>query len=454
MPGGLVPIVTALLEQIGGHWIYAAPGQSDSERITGLSSSGQTVTWQTLPIRQELMDSQHELISIRTLLWTFHYLHDTATAPIFDGNVASGWRSYDKVNRDFAAALAAAHYNSHGDVVLVHDFHLMLVPGYLAHIRPERESRLGYFHHVPWCEPDYFGILPEWMASQILQSLLCCDFVGFHCDRWGDAFLACCDRFIPDVHVEDRVAFYRGHETVVVTSPGPIDAAELDRLSEQSSTERWRDALRSHANGRRILARVDRLDLWKNLIRGFLAYEAVLQRRPQLAQEMWFCAVVTPARLQTDRHRQYQAICHEVVQKINDRHAGAHPAVSLLYPEVQGSDRTRAVAALSLATVTLVNPTYDGLNLVAKEAAVLNPDAHLLLSTNAGAYPSMASIVVPIQPFDVLSTADALDDAINDEPGRVNKASTGETALRAETPADWLHGILLGPGSGVRGHGG
>jgi trehalose 6-phosphate synthase len=217
----------------------------------------------------------------------------------------------------------------------------------------------------------------------------------------------------------------------------------LDELAWQPPTEQWRETLTRRAGGRQIITRVDRLDLWKNVVRGFAAYEALLERSPRHADNLWFCAIVTPPRLQTDRHKRYQAMCEDAAQRINDRFPAGREAVSLIYPDDATSQRHRAVAALTLASATLVNPTYDGLNMVAKEAVVVNPRAPLLLSTNAGAFPQLAPLAIPIQPFDVASTADALEEAVDDRHGPAAPAADAcVRAVRAENPMEWLQAIL------------
>jgi trehalose 6-phosphate synthase len=441
-PGGLAPILSALLSETGGHWIYIAPPDSSPGLVSGSSQAGQRVSWQPLAIDPAVLDAQREAISIRTLLWTFHYLYDTSVEPSFGPGLATAWDAYRQVNQAFADALVAAYTDGDYDVVLVHDFHLMLAPSLFAAARPGRASRLAYFHHVPWCQPDYFGTLPEWMCRHILESLLSCDYVGFHCDRWGEAFLACCDRFLPGAQVTGRSASYKGHTTLVTTAPGPIDAAVLDELSQHPETERWRDVLRTRAGGRRIVGRVDRLDLWKNLVRGFAAFDDLLRRRPGIADDLWFCAIVTPPRLQTDRHRRYQELCNEAARRVNERHGGVQDVISMLYPRGTGSDRSRAVAVLSLAEAALVNPTFDGLNMVAKEAVVVNPGGQLLLSTNAGAYPQLSGLAVPLQPFDVVSTTDALEQVLDLGPRPTGDPAV--TAVRNESATSWLDAILGG----------
>jgi trehalose 6-phosphate synthase len=445
-PGGLVPILTALFEEMGGHWVFTASTGLPQRPIQGLSASGENVSWQPLPIDERVMGRQRESISIGTLLWLFHYLFDTSTAPSFDEGIQLAWQDYAEVNRQFADAVAAAHENDADEVVLVNDFHLMLVPSFVAAKVPKRVSRLAYFHHVPWCEPEYFGILPEWMRTDILESLLTCDVVGFHSKRWGEAFLGCCARFLPGLEVSGQTVIYRGHETLATAAPGPIDADVLEQLSDQPATERWREMLNRRAGGRRIITRVDRLDLWKNLERGFLAYEALLRRRPQLASELWFCAIVTLPRLQTEWHKRYQARCEQVVARINDGFLASGETASILYPDAAGSSRDRAVAALSLGAAVLVNPTFDGLNMVAKEAVVVNRQAPLLLSTNAGAFPQLASIAMPIQPFDIVSTADAIGAAMDGDRRSEDDIAACAAALHEESAAAWLMGVLGGPG--------
>ncbi|WP_169739850.1 trehalose-6-phosphate synthase [Actinospica robiniae] len=443
-PGGLVPILTALLSEVGGRWIFSAPGLSSGEapERPDRTAYERDVRWQPLALDQALIDEQRESITIRTLLWTFHYLHDTATAPLFSADVLRGWGAYEEVNRRFADAMAEALQGGADEVALVHDFHLMLVPGLLAaRTRTRgRAGRLAYFHHIPWCEPDYFGLLPDWMIARILESLLTCDFVGFHSGRWADAFAGCVERFLPDAVVDGRRIAYRGRETVVTVAPGPIDAAVLDELSRDPKTDWWRQSLTAQAGGRRLIVRVDRMDLWKNVARGFAAYRELITRRPAIAEDYWFCAIVSMPRLVTERHREYRALCEDLARSANDACGAGRDAVTLVYPDGSGSPRNRAAAALSLASAVFVNPTFDGLNMVAKEAVVLNPDAPLLLSVNAGVYPQLAGHAVPIQPFDVSSTADALESTLF--RSTLNGASEVAAAVRSETAATWLQAIL------------
>lgn len=437
-PGGLIPIMVALLDELSGDWVFTAPSGTPSE-----PDANGPVGLHPLVLDDRLADAHYGAVSIRTLLWLFHYAFDTTHEPSFGPEFRAAWEGYRAVNERFAAAMVRLRHNDPDEVVLVHDFHLMLVPGLLG-AAPARRGRLVYFHHVPWCGPDYFGVLPEWMRTAILTSLLAGDVVGFHSRRWAEAFLACCERFLPAAKVDTDRVEHEGHIARVAVSPGPIDASALGELVDSPGTAGWRERLATEAGGRRAIVRVDRLDLWKNVVRGFEAFELLLSRAPALADELWFGAVVTTPRRPTERSAQYQARCEAAAARINDRFGGRLAPVSLIYPEGGGNTRHRAVAALQSAAAVLVNPTFDGLNMVAKEAAVVAPDTPLLLSVNAGAYDQLRTGVTAIHPFDVEMTADALDAALDGAPPP--GARQCHASLLRESAATWLAGLLAPPG--------
>src|SRR5690606_3971332 len=91
-------------------------------------------------------------------------------------------------NTAFAEALASAA--AEGAVVLVQDYHLTLVPGMLRRLRPD--LRVGHFSHTPWAPPDYFRLLPDDMAAEVLRGILGADRAAFLTDRWAAAFTDCC----------------------------------------------------------------------------------------------------------------------------------------------------------------------------------------------------------------------------------------------------------------------
>jgi trehalose 6-phosphate synthase len=428
-PGGLVPLLATLLGRYGGDWVCTVPvdGAGGGVEVTELPGG---VTLHGLRVAKATVDRHYETIGVRLLLWLFHYLLDTARQPA--GGLAGAWAGYEAVNQAYADRLAALTTGSADEFVLVNDHHLFLVPGLLG-----RRPGLAFFQGLPWCEPDYFGVLPAFIRDRILTSLLCAGAVGFHCTRWARAFQGCCARFLPGCVVDGGGVTYQGHRTRVVVAPFPLDVAVLDRLRGEPATADWRDRLAPDAGGRRVIARADRIDLWKNLPRGFAAYRSVLAREPHLAGEWWFCAVATPPGRPTERTLALQRECEEAVATLNERFgAPGRPAVSLVYPEL-ATTRHCVVAALAGADLALVNPTFDGMNLVAKEALYLGERSRLLLSVNAGAYEQLADHVTPVHPFDVDGTAAALREAMAATAPPPGRAAV-RRLLRDQDATGWL----------------
>lgn len=441
-PGGLVPMLIALLTEHGGHWVFTTPPGSTPTGPVPLEGG---VWLHPVELDENSRRQHYDTVSIGLLLGMLHYLHDTSRQPVVDSDMVAAWAGYEEVNRVYAKHLGELAGNTDDELVLINDPHLMLVPEHYA-AQGERANRLAYFLGTPWCEPDYFSILPGWMRTRILASLLRCDVVGFHAGRWVDAFLACCKRYLPGVTVDGWTVGYQGRTTRMVAVPFPLDTDTVEQVLAEPATTRWQDTLAGLAGGRRILTRADRLDLWKNMTRGFLAYEAMLTRRPELADECWFASVATVPSRAAARHDAYREECEAIVRRINDRFGRpGREAVSLIQPGTGGDSRNCVIAALSMSDAALVNSTYDGLNLFAKEAAlVLGDSASLLLSENAGVYEQLGEFAVAIDPFDIDQTSAAMEAALDGRTTRTGGADARRALLRAESASQWLDAVFGG----------
>jgi trehalose 6-phosphate synthase len=437
--GGLVPHVLSMLESYGGDWFFSSPDPAAEAAAIG------DITLNPVYSEPEPAREHYETVSIEILSWLFHYLHDTAVSPAFDHRLRRAWDSYRKVNETFAARLAASSERASGEgVVMVNDYHQLLIPGALARAQVPDGTRVIYVHHVPWCEPAYFGILPSAIRMEILESLACCDAIVFHCRRWKEAFLACCERYLAG-RVSDDAIEHAGRRTKITSVPFPLDAATVTQLAEDEVTQEQMRGLAEVAGGRQLLVRVDRLDLWKNHIRGFLAYQELLRRHPRLALDWCFVAVATPPRYRSAAHQAYQSRCLAVVSSINDGAGRQGPQpIEFLLSAMSPRQRGRAIATLAAASAVLINPTFDGFNLVAKEALFLADRGVIVLSTNAGAHEYLAAAVEPIEPFDVSGTAATLEAVMvagkKPDAGSVTKA---RETVRADTPGKWLAAVLL-----------
>jgi trehalose 6-phosphate synthase len=157
---------------------------------------------------------------------------------------------------------------------------------------------------------------------------------------------------------------------------------------------------------KRLIVRIDRTDPSKNIVRGFLAYEKLLIQRPELRGQVQFWAFLQPSRQDVAAYRTYLRRVRQVVARINSQFGGSGwMPIRLEF----GENIRKAMAALRNFDVLLVNPVYDGLNLVVKEGAVVNrTDGMIVLSENAGAHEELQPQVLSINPFDIEATADAI----------------------------------------------
>jgi trehalose 6-phosphate synthase len=194
-----------------------------------------------------------------------------------------------------------------------------------------------------------------------------------------------------------------------------------------------------------VIGRVDRMELSKNLLRGFLAFDELLARHPEHRGEVVFVAGAYPSRTNVPGYSAYRERIDHTVREVNDRWGteGWTPIVL----EVE-DDFPRSVALLRRADVLLVNPIRDGLNLVATEGALVSErDAVLALSPEAGAWERLHPAALQVPPFDIAGTAEVLHRALT-MPADERRARAGllRELAEARTPRDWLADQLAAAG--------
>jgi trehalose 6-phosphate synthase len=313
------------------------------------------------------------------------------------------------VNRNFAAAVLDELERDPDATVFFHDYHLYLAPRFVRDAQPE--ATLQHFIHIPWPQPDYWHVLPLAIRQQIHEGVLANDAVGFHTTRWRRSFLRCCSDFVGAAgDVELGRAEHDGREVRVTANPISVDALEFDELAE---SEAVLAAERSLVPSRpeQLVLRVDRTDPSKNVVRGFRAFELFLDEHPELHWRVGMLALLDPSRQDIPEYAEYLGAIQREARRVNDKFApvGWTP-IDLRISD----DFARSVAAYKQYDVLLVNAVFDGLNLVAKEAPLVNTrDGVLVLSENAGAHDELGDFALTVNPFDVAGQAAAIYEALS-----------------------------------------
>jgi trehalose 6-phosphate synthase len=443
--GGLVTALTAALDLCGGLWVASAMSEEDREwagreRID-VPEAGQTYGLRYLSFDPETFDRFYNGISNRILWFLHHYLWETATMPRFDDQTRRAWEAYRQVNRGFADALA-----EEGDAMtsppayLVQDYHLALVPSMLRVSRPG--ARIAHFSHTPFAGPNYFRILPRPIREELLAGLLGADVLGFQSPTWAENFLLSC-RSLPGAKVDlrRRAVTWNDRRTHVRVHPISIDAGQL---KEEARSDAVRDAKRrltGWLENNRLILRVDRAEPSKNILRGFLAYGAFLRRYSQWRRRVRFLALANPSRGDLPEYQAYLDRCREEVAGLN-RELGETGWVPIEFSLLD--DHPRTLAAYQLYDVLVVNPVFDGMNLVAKEGPVLNrQNGVLILSENAGAHDELGRHALGVNPFDIDATADAIAAALSMAPEeRARRARNLRATVRRNRVDRWVRSQL------------
>ena len=243
-----------------------------------------------------------------------------------------------------------------------------------------------------------------------------------------------------DCHVNwrRRTVRWKKREVYVRSYPISIDYASLQAFSETEPVSEYAAQMEKNYEGLKLIVRSDRSDLTKNIVRGFRAFEALLEKHPELVGRVKFLALLYPTRENIKEYTDYRFEIEAAVEDVNNRFKTADwtPIYLRLYDNYEES-----VAALKVYDVLLVNPIYDGMNLVAKEGPVVNErNGVLVLSENAGASEELREVGLVVNPFDIEGTADALYEALTmPERDKATRSAIMKEIVTRNNSIKWLH---------------
>ncbi len=420
-------------------WVCAALSAADRRAVRAGLVDGPGL--RMLEFDEVVFHRAYDRVANSLLWFVAHLLCSPATSPTFDQASRREWAGYETYCAAFADALVADA--SPGARVLVQDYHLSLVPAMLRERRPD--LRISHFSHTPWAPPQYFRLLPDDVAVGLLEGMLGADAVGFHSPRWADAFGRCCADVL-GADWDGTSVHHAGRVTAVDVHPLGVDRAELRARAEQPDVRGRLATVREVVGNRRMLLRIDRTELSKNIVRGLLAYAELLRTRPQWRERVVHLAFAYPSRHDLPEYREYTAAVQRTAREVNEEFAteGWLPVVLQVR-----DDYARSLAAYELADVLVVNPLRDGMNLVAKEGPVLSrAGLALVLSREAGAADQLGEDALLVNPYDVSQTAEAMHQALlmpaAERLARCERLADAATAL---PPTAWLAAQLAALGS-------
>ncbi|MFW5696902.1 MAG: alpha,alpha-trehalose-phosphate synthase (UDP-forming) [Phototrophicaceae bacterium] len=426
--GGLVTALAGVITHYDVLWVASALSKDDEKWAEAHDDQAQEIEGTRLRLvrlNRKAYEMYYNHIA-NPLLWFIHHqMWNIPRKPDIDKATWDAWeKGYVAINKQLAEVVAEQVQNVNRPViVLPQDYHLYMFPHFLRKLVGPN-VQIQPFIHIPWPGPDSWRLLPEMMRTPIFSSLLASDRIGFQTKRDAFNFVQTCRFYLEDAHSygsRDSIE-YKGRKVQAVSYPISIDVDKVQQIKDEPQTSLLRSRIMSFAGDSKIILRVDRTEPSKNILRGLQAFRELLVSRPEHRGKVQMLMLLVPSRMDVEEYQDYlQAIMAEAGM-INAEYSDSFWEPVRI---IVGNNYPRAIAAFQLYDVLLVNPIADGMNLVAKEGALVNErNGVLILSENAGAVYELGDQALVINPFDIHSTALAMDRAL--------KMSAAEREKRAK----------------------
>ncbi|HSB39423.1 MAG TPA: trehalose-6-phosphate synthase [Gaiellaceae bacterium] len=446
--GGLVTALRSLVSHHDVTWVASA--MSDEDRVVAAESGGAPVEERARdgsPFRLRLVahdetayDWFYNVVANPMLWFLQHYLWQLAYTPSVDIALQNAWdEGYARVNEGFAEAVLEELEAEPGAAVFFHDYHLYLAPRVVRERAPH--ALLAHFVHIPWPQTDYWHVLPDRIRRAVHEGVLANDVVGFHTHQWRLNFMrAASDLAGAEANFVDCHVDHDGRRSLVTVHPISVDASEFDELAGSDAVLAAEREL-VERRPEQLVLRVDRTDPSKNIVRGFRAFELYLEAHPDRHRRVTMLARLDPSRQDIPEYAEYLGAIQREARRVNDRfQQGGWLPVELVIED----DFAASVAAYKQFDAIFVNAIFDGMNLVAKEAPLVNErDGVLILSENAGAHAELGEWALTVNPFDVAGQAQAIHEALTlPAAERRERLEAIRSHVREHDVAAWIEAQL------------
>ena len=381
--GGVATGLRSFYKSRNALWI-GWPG-IDQKRIAGEESKIEAkllseLCYPAFLSKKDVEDYYHGFCN--TIIWPlFHYFPQHAVYS------QSSWQTYRRVNRVFCDAVADVW--EQGDIIWVHDYHLMLLPKLLRESFPE--ATIGFFLHIPFPSFEIFRLLP-W-REQILDGLLGADLIGFHIHDYARHFL---DSVHSLLGYESTLGKITTTDRIVKVDAFPmgIDYEQFSSTAQSREVQANITRFRQSLENQKTILSIDRLDYTKGISQRLEAFSLLLDRNPRLKERITLIMLVVPSRTKVRHYMLLRKQLERLVAAINERHGTTSWApIRYLYRSLPFH---YLVALYNMADIGLVTPVRDGMNLVAKEYIATKTDGKgvLILSEMAGAVKELGEAII------------------------------------------------------------
>lgn len=396
--GGLVQAVEGFRAEYDFQWIgWAGATVEDPEAQKKISTELQERFGYTpLFLTEDAVADYYTGFSNSSLWPLLHYL------PSYASYDRRWFEAYINVNGTFAQVMVSRA--KPGDMVWVHDYHLMLLPALLREQRPD--LKIGFFLHTPFPSYEIFRCHPN--RRELLEGLLGADLIGFHTSSYVRHFRSTVQRVL-GLSSEINTIHTESHTVSIGVYPISIPS---EKFETEMTSEAYQSQLAEYRRiyeGRKIVLSVERLDYTKGVPRRLDAIERFLIESGR--RDVVFIFISIPSRESVPAYQDLRRDIEMKVSKINGELSTIRNApIHFIHQSV---DFSQLCALYSLADVAMVTPLVDGMNLVAKEYLICQRENEgvLILSEFAGAAQELPQAMI-VNPYNIEQMAHAIQQAL------------------------------------------
>ncbi|KAL6242288.1 Trehalose-6-P synthase/phosphatase complex subunit [Rhinocladiella similis] len=346
----------------------------------------------------------------KTILWpVFHYqIPDHPKSKAYEDH---SWVFYVKVNEAFADRIAKNYKK--GDIIWIHDYHLLLVPGLLRQRLPEAE--IGFFLHTAFPSSEIFRCLA--VRSELLEGILGANMIGFQNDEYGHHFLQTCSRLLNVEATKHGVILENGRFVHVSTCPIGIDPKALDQQRRAPEVLEWVKTITEKYRGKLIIVGRDKLDNIRGVRQKILSYELFLNKYPQYKDQVVLIQIATSS----TEDPELSATVADIVTRVNSTHSTlAHQPLVFLKQDI---DFAQYLALLTVAECLMITSLREGMNLTSHEFVMCQDGKYaepkhgpLVLSEFTGSATVFGHDAILVNPWHYTQCADAIKQALEMSP--------------------------------------
>ncbi|KAJ9118440.1 hypothetical protein QFC24_006271 [Naganishia onofrii] len=424
----------------------------------------------------------------KTTLWPlFHYLL-WQDSPVPTPSPDPMWIHYQAVNKRFAERVAQIY--KPGDLIVVHDYHLLLVPkmiremlgqlspehnpleekvvmpestaqatlaedarepqtadgkptspGKLGNLggepREQGEIAIGMFIHTPWPSSEIFRCLPK--RKEILDGMLGANLVCFQTYSYSRHFTSTCIRVCGYESTAGGIDA-NGQVTAVSYCPIGVDAQRVMQDRDRAGVDPKISALRALYKDKKIIVGREKLDVAKGVYNKLQAFEKFLEIYPEWRGKVVLIQVTTPALSESPNLETKVA---ELVSHINNAY-GTLDFVPVHHYH-QAIDRDEYFGLLSVADLALITSLRDGMNTTSMEYVLCQDKtgkSPLVLSEFMGTASSFQA-ALQINPHDLLGVARAINKGLAmSKEEKENRHTLMLESVKSHTSHTWARTLL------------